>query len=115
MLVTGDDATCEEATQLLGPGLTTVTTKHGLGRFSARMTHPRTVREWIESQAQVALANQGAVAPYQPGEPCAIEVQLLATEDIEAYRGLSGVEVTDARSVVSRAEDWYVAWRQFYR
>jgi D-amino peptidase len=115
VLVTGDDATCEEATALLGSELTTVTTKHGLGRFSARMTHPRTVREQIEAKARAALSDPASVSPYRPGEPCEIEVELLATEDIEAYRSLAGVEVTDARSIVSRAEDWFTAWRQFYR
>jgi D-aminopeptidase len=79
------------------------------------MIHPQTVRRQIESKARAALSNLGAVAPYRPGEPCTIEVQLLATEDIEAYRGLAGVEVTDARSIVSKADDWLAAWRQFYR
>lgn len=115
VLVTGDDATCQEATALLGTGLTTVTSKQGLARFSARMIHPQTVRQQIESRARAALSDPGAVPPYRPGEPCTIEVQLLATEDIEAYRGLAGVEVTDARSIVSKADDWFAAWRQFYR
>jgi D-amino peptidase len=115
VLVTGDDVTCEEATALLGPGLTTVTTKRGLGRFSARMVHPQIIREMIESRSMSALSDLSSVSPYQPGKPCAIEVQLLATEDIEPYRGLAGVEVTDARSIVSRADSWYAAWRQFYR
>ena len=35
LLVTGDEATCAEATELLGEGLTTVAVKRGLGR-SAR-------------------------------------------------------------------------------
>jgi D-aminopeptidase len=73
------------------------------------------VREQIESKARAALSDLGAVAPYRPGEPCKIAVQLLATEDIEAYRGLAGVEMTDARSIVSRGDNWFAAWRQFYR
>src|SRR6266487_1005146 len=36
LLVTGDRATCREATALLGSGLTTVAVKDGLGRYSAR-------------------------------------------------------------------------------
>ena len=36
LLVTGDRATCEEARELLGAGLTTVAVKEGLGRFSAQ-------------------------------------------------------------------------------
>src|SRR6266511_4988342 len=36
LLVTGDRATCEEASALLGGGLTTVAVKEGIGRYSAR-------------------------------------------------------------------------------
>src|SRR5919197_634358 len=48
LLVTGDAATCAEGTALLGPGLTTVAVKQGLGRFSARNVAPRRARELIE-------------------------------------------------------------------
>src|SRR5206468_5246728 len=44
LLVTGDDATCDEARGLLGEGLTTVAVKHGLGRYSARQLPPRRAR-----------------------------------------------------------------------
>ena len=40
LLVTGDLATCREATALLGDGLTTVQVKAGIGRYSARSLAP---------------------------------------------------------------------------
>src|SRR5881409_3748588 len=40
LLVTGDDAVCGEATELLGTGLTTVSVKRGLGRFSETVVSP---------------------------------------------------------------------------
>src|SRR5438046_1485501 len=64
LLVTGDEATCREATELLGPGLTTVAVKRGLGRFSARQLAPQRARELIEAGAKQALADLGAVPPY---------------------------------------------------
>src|SRR5689334_8018010 len=48
LLVTGDEAVCEEGSDLLGPGLTTVAVKWGLGRFSARQIPPLRARELIE-------------------------------------------------------------------
>src|ERR687883_1155403 len=45
LLVTGDRATCDEAQELLGAGLTTVAVKEGLGRFSARQIPPPRARE----------------------------------------------------------------------
>src|SRR5881409_1190335 len=48
LLVTGDQAVCREATELLGDGLRTVQVKEGLGRFSARSVAPVRARELIE-------------------------------------------------------------------
>src|SRR3954471_19536144 len=52
LLVTGDAATCDEGRELLGPGLTTVPVKTGLGRFAARMVAPQRARELIEAGAR---------------------------------------------------------------
>src|SRR5437762_8284757 len=74
LLVTGDGAVCREATQLLGDGLTTVSVKRGLGRFSARHLTPASAREAIEDGAKRALRTVGAVEPYEPGRPCEIRL-----------------------------------------
>src|SRR4029079_4363460 len=55
LLVTGDRATCEEGTALLGDGLTTVAVKEGLGRFGARQIPELRARELSEAGAQQAL------------------------------------------------------------
>ena len=114
LLVTGDRATCAEAKALLGDGLTTVGVKTGIGRFGARQVTPARARELIEGTARATLARPTAVAPYDPGRPCEIEVELSATEGVERYRHRSGVEVMDPRRIVSRADDWWAAWRQFF-
>jgi D-amino peptidase len=114
LLVTGDEATCREATELLGPGLVTVPVKRGLRRYSARQLAPVRARELIEEGARRALENLGAVAPYDPGRPCEIRVELNTTDATDAYRRKPGVEVVDSRQVVCRADDWWTAWQQFF-
>jgi D-amino peptidase len=114
VLVTGDAATCAEARGLLGDGLTTVVTKQGLGRYSARHVAPVRARAAIEAAATRALADPGAVAPYDPGRPCEIEVELAQVEHAEELRTKRGVEPKDARTVVARADDWWAAWRNLY-
>src|SRR5712691_4078926 len=52
LMVTGDEASCREGRELLGPGLTTVAVKRGLGIFSARMIPPQRARELIEDGAR---------------------------------------------------------------
>jgi D-amino peptidase len=114
MMVTGDRATCREAEALLGSGLTTVAVKQGLGRFSARHISPIRARELIESAAAKALSDLTAVRAYDPGKPCEIRIELSTSDEVERYRHHPVVEIADGRTLVSRADDWWTAWRQFY-
>lgn len=114
LLVTGDDAVCEEATALLGGGLTTVRVKRAIGRYSARHVPPVRARQMIEDGAERALHNLTAVVPYDPGRPCEIRVELASPDLTEPYRYRSGVEIVDPRTIVSTADTWWTAWRQFY-
>jgi D-amino peptidase len=114
LMVTGDRAVCAEARELLGDGLVTVEVKQGLGRFSARQLPPARARELIEEGARRALSNPAAVAPYDPGRPCEIRLEFTSPDRLEEFRNRRGVEVLAPRLLVSRAEDWWTAWRQFY-
>jgi D-amino peptidase len=114
LLVTGDHAVCAEARELLGDGLTTVAVKWGIGSASARMLTPGRARELIEDGAKRALADLSAVAPWNPGNPCAIKVEFKNTTQGDKLRYRPGVERADDRTIVSRADTWWEAWRQFY-
>jgi len=114
VLVTGDRATCQEARDLLGAGLTTVEVKQGLTRFSARQIPPARARPMIEAGAREALQNRKAVAPYDPGKPCEIRVEVVSPDKADRFRHKAGVETADTRTLVSRAEDWWTAWKQFW-
>ena len=114
VLVTGDEATCREATSLLGDGLTTVAVKRGIGRRSARNVAPLRARETIEAGALESLKAPAAVEPYDPGRPTEIAVEFMSPSEVEKYRGRSGVEITGPESAVSRADDWWKAWRQLF-
>jgi D-amino peptidase len=114
LLVTGDDAVCAEARELLGNGLTTVAVKRATGRFSARQLPPVRARELIEDGAKRALADRDAVSPYVPERPCAIRVQYASPDLVYKFRYRHGVEIVDPVTIVSRADDWWTAWCQFY-
>lgn len=114
VLVTGDQAVCEEATHLLGPELRTVAVKRGLGRQSARQLTPARARDLIEAESMEALRNAGAVKPYVLGKPCEIMVEFTRTDAFDEYRGKPGVETVGDRRIASRAENWWTAWRQFF-
>jgi D-amino peptidase len=114
LLVTGDDAACREGTELLGDGLTTVEVKQGLGVKNARLLQPGRARELVEAGSKQALSDLKAVEPYDPGRPCEIKVEYKWTAPAASLRYRSGVELLDARTLVSRADDWWTAWKQFF-
>jgi D-amino peptidase len=114
LLVTGDAAVCREARDLLGEGLTTVTVKTGLGAYSARQFPARKARELIEEGAKKALQDVTAVEPYDPGRPCEIRIEFHTPARLVEYRNRKGIEQVDAHTLVSRADDWWTAWSQFY-
>jgi len=114
VLVTGDDAACSEGTELLGDGLTTVEVKQGLGVKSARLLQPGRARQLVEAGSRQALSDLKAVEPYDPGRPCEIKVEYKWTAPAASLRHRAGVELLDARTIVSRADDWWTAWKQFF-
>lgn len=114
LMVTGDDAVCDEARELLGDGLTTVAVKTGLGRFSARQHPPRRAREMITEGARRALSDLGAVKSYDPGRPVEIRVEFQASEAFTSYARKSGCEPVDDRTIAVRGDDWWSAWRQLF-
>jgi D-amino peptidase len=114
LLVTGDEATCKEATALLGEGLTIVAVKKGLGRFSARQLPPLKARELIVDGAKRALKDLSAVKPYDPGRPAEIRVEFTTPDRLVEYRNRRGTEQVDDHTLVVRGDDWWTAWSQFY-
>jgi D-amino peptidase len=114
LLVTGDEASCREGAELLGDGLTTVSVKRGFGSFGARIIPPVRARELIEEGAKRALADLSAVPPWDPGRPAEIKVEYKNTTAPDALRFRVGVERVDDRTIVSRADTWWEAWKQFY-
>ena len=114
LLVTGDEAACREAKALLGDGLTTVAVKEGLSALSARMLAPARARELVEAGAKQAVSKLQAVEPYDPGKPSEIRVEFKSTIPASKLRFRAGVELVDPRTIVSRGDDWWTAWRQFF-
>jgi D-amino peptidase len=114
LLVTGDEAVCQEARDLLGDGLTTVAVKKGLTRYSARQIPPVRARQLIEDGAKQALKNLKAVQPYVPAKPTAITIELASVEKAADFMGRQGVEIVEPLKVVSRGKDWMEAWDQIW-
>ena len=114
LLVTGDEATARETTELLGSGLTTVAVKRGLSRYSARQIPPVRARQMIEDGARRALGDLRAVKPYVPAKPTTITVELGTVDTAARFLGRHGVELVEPLKVISQAPDWITAWNQIW-
>jgi D-amino peptidase len=116
-LVTGDEATCREARELIGEegnGLVTVAVKRGLSRYSARNLPPVKARQRIEEGARQAVAGRKWPKPYVPAKPTTITIDLSTVDSADKFRGRAGVEIVEPLKVVSRGKDWMEAWDQVW-
>ncbi|MDA1140312.1 MAG: M55 family metallopeptidase [Planctomycetota bacterium] len=114
LLVTGDEATCREAKEILGKDLPTVAVKRGLSRYSARQIPPVRARKMIEEGARQALELKPDVQPYVPAKPTTITVELSTVDTAANFQGRHGVEFIDPLKLVSKGEDWMEAWNQIW-
>jgi D-amino peptidase len=115
VFVTGDDVTCQQARDLLGEDLTTVSVKRGLGSFSAVLIPPVRARGMIEAGAKDAVGKIAGARPYDPGKPCEIIVEFMNTSAWEERRHRPGVEDAGERRIRCVGPDWWTAWTTFIR
>lgn len=114
--VSGDRAAVSEARALLGANLGATETKVGLGRFCARCLPPCDSRRRIELDVAETLSRRDRwPAPYAPPKGVELAVELTSPEKTADYRNKVGVEITGPRTVVSRAENVWLAWDQFWK
>ncbi len=98
LLVTGDDASCREGSDLLGEGLTTVAVKVGFSAASARNLTPARARELIEGRREArAVRSRGGIA-LRSGPSVRDPVEYKNTSAAHALRFRAGVELIDART-----------------
>jgi len=103
VFVSSDDKGCAEASALI-PGITTVTTKFGFGRYMGRLLHPSETGPAIEAGAAAAL--RGLTAPWLPSEPCVVRLEVNRTEDADWAARIPGVRRLDGYSVEVSAETY---------
>lgn len=79
ILVTGDDAACAEASEIV-PGVETAAVKVGLSRQCAQCLHPSTARELISGKAAEAARRAKEIQPVQWEPPFVLELTFRGPE-----------------------------------
>ena len=114
LLVTGDEAVCREARELLGDGLTTVAVKTGLGVVRRASVPGAAARELIEAGAKQALADLGAVGTVRSRSPVHDRGRVHDDGRVRRVRAEAGRRDGGERRIVSQADAWWEAWQQFF-
>lgn len=113
--MSGDASTCREVADLVGPTVGQACVKRGLGRFAARSLSTIDACELIERTVEESLRNRANwPAPWRVPAPVEFRVEVANPNQVNQYIGKRGVEVLDARTVVSRAATPWEAWDQFW-
>lgn len=110
-LVTGDQATVDEAQQIR-PEARTVRTKTSFSRFSAGGASPEASRAAIRRAAQAAVRDLTPVAPSR--QAVTVDLTFLTPDMAESAGWIKGVEQIGPRHVRYSAPDGLAAYRTFY-
>ena len=112
VLITGDDATAEEAQPFL-PGVEAVVVKRSITRFAAESLHPNRACKLIRDGAARALARATALSPPAIELPATLEVTFLTADIAEMSTWIRGVERAGARVVTITDDEPLCLYRTF--
>jgi len=68
----------------------------------------------MEAGGKPALKARSGVNRYDPGHPAEIQIDFTSPDRLVEYRNGRGVEELGPLTLVSRADDWWTAWQQFF-
>lgn len=98
LLVTGDQAACDEAKEFFNP-VETVAVKQGIGRQHARCLHPRKAQEMIQEGARKAMTLAQNAQPFHVETPLTIRLEYYRSDMADAVANKPGTVRIDARTV----------------
>jgi D-amino peptidase len=104
-MVTGDEAACAEARELLGD-VETVAVKKGIDRYSAELLPPARAQSLIAETAETALQDIERFRPYVVPSPYTLGIDWASTSMAESCAMIPGVKRAGARSVEFTSDDY---------
>ena len=104
-LVTGDEAACQEARDLLGD-VETVAVKNGIDRFSAELVPPSRAQALIDDAARRCVLGLDRFRPYVVPAPYSLGIEWSSTAMAEACGLIPTVKRLDTRTVEFTSDDY---------
>jgi D-amino peptidase len=104
-LVTGDEAACAEAREVLGD-VETVAVKAGLDRYSAEVLPPDRAQALIREAAARALRGVDRLRPHEVPAPYTLGIDWATSSMAESCAMIPGVKRAGGRSVEYTSDDY---------
>jgi D-amino peptidase len=115
VFASGDEATCREIKALLGDTICTAQVKKSLNRFAARCLAPADACALVEKTVCEALTNSRMwPKPLKLSPPVELKIELASPDKAKDFIGRVGCDVVEPRLVVSRGENFWQVWNQFW-
>lgn len=115
LMVTGDQAACDEAGQWI-PGVDVVPVKKASGRQAAECLPPSVSQSMIRETAESAIRKYmdgSSPVPLSPEMPVRITIEFLNTLQADKACLLPGTTRLDGRRIEFQADDMVTAYRSF--
>jgi D-amino peptidase len=104
-LVTGDEAACAEAVEVLGE-VETVPVKAGIDMFSAELVPPERARRLIRDAATRAVQSLDRFRPHVVSPPYVLGIEWSSTAMAESCGMIPGIRRAGARTVEFSSDDY---------
>ena len=112
ILVSGDDAACREAHACLPDGVATVSTKHGIARYTVINRNPAAVHAELRTTAERALRNLADYKPKTLPDAFELTIQLMCPNLADIWEK-RGAERLDHMTIRIRGTDFIDVWSQY--
>ncbi len=117
VMVSSDEAGCQEASSLL-PGIITCSTKQGYGRYMGKLVHPEESVRQIQEAARQGVEKASMLDPWLPDLPATLRLEFNRSEEADAAVQLIGVRRLDGYTVEYTGDSWaevhQAAWQMIH-
>jgi D-amino peptidase len=115
LMVSGDQAACNEAVELLG-SIEIAVVKRATGRMSAELLPLTTARQAIAEAARLAVERMragGDFEPFRVDEPVVVKIELVQSQMADRAAGFPGAHRLEGKCIELRADDALAAYQAF--
>jgi D-amino peptidase len=112
VLITGDEATAQEARPLM-PDVEAVVVKRSITRHAAESLHPERARALIRDGARIAAQRAGSASSPAIALPATLQLTFLTADMAEMATWIRDVERADSRRVTVTSDEPLALYRTF--